>query len=65
MKMPVVDWLSTLGLSQYSDKFRTRGYDNIQMVFMDEVHYSYMQINEFGITNDDLDYMGITHPLHR
>jgi hypothetical protein len=23
------------------------------------------QIHEFGITNDDLDYMGITHPLHR
>jgi hypothetical protein len=23
------------------------------------------QIKDFGIQNDDLDYMGISHPLHR
>lgn len=32
LKMSVLEWLSGLGLGNYSDKFRTRGYDNIQMV---------------------------------
>eukprot|EP00602_Paraphysomonas_sp_CaronLab_P006297 CAMPEP_0185026650 /NCGR_PEP_ID=MMETSP1103-20130426/10983_1 /TAXON_ID=36769 /ORGANISM="Paraphysomonas bandaiensis, Strain Caron Lab Isolate" /LENGTH=576 /DNA_ID=CAMNT_0027560303 /DNA_START=517 /DNA_END=2247 /DNA_ORIENTATION=- len=46
-------WLAALKLDQYTDNFLSRGYDNLQ------------HLVDFGIQNDDLDYMGISHPLHR
>lgn len=53
MPVSITDWLVTLKLAQYANNFTTRGYDDLQ------------HIKDFGIQNDDLDYMGITHPLHR
>ncbi|CAE7770959.1 Samd5, partial [Symbiodinium microadriaticum] len=53
ISVSVTDWLHVLNLDQYANNFMSRGYDSMQ------------HIKDFGIHNDDLDYMGITHPLHR
>lgn len=47
----VSEWLRSLGLSQYSTSFYDNGYDELELCKQ--------------IQDEDLDAIGVTHPLHR
>jgi len=47
------DWLGGVGLVAYHDLFVEKGYGDVET------------IKEMGITDEDLDFLGITAPIHR
>jgi len=47
------EWLGGVGLASYHDLFVEKGYGDVET------------IKEMGITDEDLDFLGITAPIHR
>lgn len=47
------EWLGAVGLASYHDLFVEKGYGDVET------------IREMGITDEDLDFLGITAPIHR